>query len=191
MLKAIHSEDSSLWALIQSDDEHAFTRFFNKYWDNLFPFAYKLLKNYDDAQEVVQIVFISIWERRKQLTITISFESYLYQAVRYQSLKKLEEILDNPQSVDRVHQELLPVFNEIWDRLHQQELFQEIEQQLSTLSSRTSEIFLLSRKHHLTISEIAARMGISEKTVRNQLHIALKTLRHSMAMALLLVEILH
>ncbi len=181
------SDDQNLWALIQSGDENAFTLFFNKHWDALFSFAYRLLKSYDDAQDVVQTVYISIWERREQLTITHSFESYLLQAVRFRSLKKLQEVLSNPEDVDRVQQELLPVFNAIWERMHEQELFREVEHQLSSLPGKTKEIFLLSRRYQLSIAEIAQRMGLSEKTVRNHLHSALKTLRHSIAFALVML----
>jgi RNA polymerase sigma-70 factor (ECF subfamily) len=179
------SEDQRLWELIRSGDENAFAIFFHKHWHGLFSLAYRLLKSYDDAQDIVQTVYISIWERRDTLTFNYSFENYLLQAVRFQSLKKLNAILDDPQSLDRIQQDFLPVFNEIWDRLREKELFREIEDHLSSLPSRTKEIFLLSRQYQLTIPEIAERLGISEKTVRNQLHLALKVLRPSIALALL------
>ncbi len=184
------SEDQRLWELIRSGDENAFTILFHKHWSSLFSLAYRLVRSYDDAQDVVQTVYISIWERRYTLTFTHSFESYLLQAVRFTSLKKLNAILDDPQSLDRVQQEFMPVFNEIWDRLREKEVFREIEDQLSSLPSRTKEIFLLSRKSQLTIPEIAEQLGISEKTVRNQLHIALKALRPSIAIALVFSAVL-
>ncbi len=184
------SEDQRLWELIRSGDENAFAIFFHKHWSSLYSLAYRLLKSYDDAQDVVQNVYISVWERRDGLTFTHSFESYLLQAVRFQCLKKLNAILDDPQSLDRVRQDFLPVFNEIWDRLGEKDLFREIEELLSPLPSRTKEIFLLSRQYQLTIPEIAQRLGISEKTVRNQLHIALKALRPSIAIALVFSTLL-
>ncbi len=72
-----------------------------------------LLRSYDDAQDIVQTVFIAVWEKRNALIIRQSFESYLFQSVRFQSLKKLESLLSSPQQLNRVRKDLLPAFNDI------------------------------------------------------------------------------
>ena len=180
------SDDQLLWGLIRSGDEQAFASLFNKHWSPLFSLAYRLLRSYDDAQDIIQNVYISIWERREELVFTHSIEHYLLQATRFQALKKLNNILGDPQSLDRVREDFLPVFDAISDRLVERDLYKEIDGVLETLPVRTKEIFLLSRRQHLTITEIAERLGISEKTVRNQLHLALKALRPSIVMALVI-----
>ncbi|MBV8252001.1 MAG: RNA polymerase sigma-70 factor [Chitinophaga sp.] len=174
-----------LFLRIQYSDLEAFDLLYNKYWHPLFSFANKLLRSYDDAQDIVQTVFISIWEKRATITIQQSLESYLFQAVRFQSLKKLESLLSTPEQIERVQEELLPTFNDILHRLQEQDLVKQIQKEISSLSPRTQEIFLLSREYKLSIAEIALKLGISEQTVKNQLHIALKTLRHSIAITLI------
>ncbi|WP_223152132.1 RNA polymerase sigma factor [Chitinophaga qingshengii] len=163
----------------------AFSLLYHQYWHPLFSFAHKLLRSYDDAQDIVQTVFISIWERRETIAIQQSVESYLHQAVRFQSLKKLESLLSSPENIDRIQEELLPTFNDILHRMQEQDLLKQLEKEISGLPPRTQEIFLLSRQYRLSIAEIALKLGISEQTVKNQLHIALKALRHSIAIILI------
>ncbi|RBL89012.1 hypothetical protein DF182_20955 [Chitinophaga flava] len=183
-----NSEDIELLHQIKAGDQKAFETCFNKHWHLLYSLAGRILKSDDDAKDVVQLVYISLWGRREQLEITGSLQHYLLQAVRFQSFKRLQEILKSPEHLDRVEEEFLPVLNSIWDKLHESDLFNEISTQLETLPPRTREMFLMSRRQQLSIAEIALRMGVSEKTVRNQLHIALKTLRHHIAVAIIMAE---
>ncbi len=175
---------------IRNGDEKAFERFFNEHWHLLFTFARKLLKSYDDAQDVVQLVCISIWERRAQLNIEGPLQAYLLQAVRFQSLKRLKEIMSKPENLDFVRENYLPAFNAIWDKLDQTDFYRELDARLGHLPPKTREIFLLSRRHHFSIAEIAGKLNLSEKTIRNQLHIALKELRHHIALAIIFSDIL-
>jgi RNA polymerase sigma-70 factor (ECF subfamily) len=184
------SEDIELLHQIRSGDKKAFERFFNEHWHTLFTFAGKLLKSDDDAKDVVQTVFISLWGRRKELEINGSLHNYLLQAVRFQSLKRLKEIMNSPENLERVQEQFLPVLNDIWEKLNASDVFSVIAAQLETLPPKTREMFLLSRRDHLSIAEIAQHMGLSEKTVRNQLHIALKTLRHNIAIVLIFADLL-
>lgn len=177
--------DTELMIRIQHSDMEAFSLLYHHYWHPLFSFANKLLRSYDDAQDIVQTVFLSIWERRNVIAIQQSVESYLHQAVRFQSLKKLESVLSSPENIDRIQEELLPAFNDILHRMQEQDLVKQLEKEISGLPPRTQEIFLLSRQYKLSIAEIAMKLGISEQTVKNQLHIALKALRHSIAIILI------
>lgn len=183
-------EDVELLEQIRTGDHQAFEECFNKHWHVLYAFADKILRSSDDAKDVVQLVYISLWNRREKLEIRGSLQSYLLQAVKFQSFKKLKEIIDSPENLEKVQEYYLPVLNDIWDKLHETDVYQEIETQLATLPSKTREMFLLSRRQQLTVAEIALRMGLSEKTVRNQLHIALKTLRHNIAFVLIFADLL-
>ena len=184
------SEDIELLRLIRAGDQKAFERCFNRHWPVLYAFSLKILGAADDAKDVVQLVYISLWSRRERLNIKGPLESYLLQAVRFQSLKKLQEIMNRPEELDRVQEYILPVLNNIWEKMEEADVFREIDEQLNTLPVKTREIFLLSRRHHLSITEIAQKLNLSEKTVRNQLHLALKALRHHIAVAMLLIEMI-
>ncbi|NIG56733.1 RNA polymerase sigma factor [Chitinophaga sp. Cy-1792] len=177
-------------ALIRNGDQKAFEQCFNQHWPSLYAFAFKTLGNSADAKDVVQQVFISIWARRDKLQINTSLEGYLHQAVKYQSLKKLQEMLGRPENLDHVQEFILPVLNDIWEKMDTADVFKEIDQQLDLLPPKTKEIFLLSRKHQLSITEISGKLNLSEKTVRNQLHIALKALRHHIAVAVVMTQLL-
>ncbi len=182
-------EDVELLELIRTGDHHAFEKCFNKHWHVLYAFAEKILRSSDDAKDVVQLIYISLWNRREKLEIKGALQAYLVQAVKFQAFKKLKEILASPAELDKVQEYYLPVLNDIWDKLHETDVYNEIETHLAALPSKTREMFLLSRRQQLTVAEIALRMGLSEKTVRNQLHIALKTLRHNIAFVLIFADI--
>lgn len=184
----LHAHDDI--ALIRTGDTKAFERCFNQHWPALYAFALKILGNKDDAKDVVQGVYISLWSRKEKLNLSGPLENYLHQAVRFQSIKKLKEIMNRPEELDRVQEYIMPVLNDIWEKMETADVFKEIDNQLITLPEKTREIFLLSRRHHLSITEIAGKLNLSEKTVRNQLHIALKALRHHIAAALILAEMM-
>ena len=109
------SDDIELLHQVRSGDKKAFERFFNEHWHLLFTFAGKLLKSDDDAKDVVQLVFISIWGRREKLEITGSLQNYLLQSVRFQSLRRLKEMMESPENLERVQEQFMPVLNDIWD----------------------------------------------------------------------------
>ena len=130
------------------------------------------------AYELTQDVFVSLWARRDQLSIQVSLSGYLFGAMRNQIFKYinrsdvraryLEDFLRfNQQRVDNSNQETII--------LH--DLEQAVENSLSSLPARCQEIFRLSRYEHRSIREIADQLNISNRTVENQLHRALKHLK--------------
>ena len=161
------SEDTALLSLIRAGDHKAFKTCFNRHWPALYAFAMKILASADDAKDVVQTVYISLWSRRERMQVLLSLERYLMQAVRFQSLKKLQEMMNRPEELDRAQEYILPVLNNIWEKMGVADIFREIEEQLTTLPGKTRTIFLLSRRQQLSIPEIAHWLNLSEKTVRN------------------------
>lgn len=77
----------------------------------------EILASADEAKDVVQTVYISLWSRRERMQVRGPLESYLMQAVRFQALKKLQEIMNRPEELDRVQEYILPVLNNIWEKM--------------------------------------------------------------------------
>ena len=183
--RQLHS-DEELLARIQRDDHSAFEILFNQYWHPLFIFSKRMLNSAIDAEDIVQTVFSTFWERRHQIAITESLQAYFFQAVRFNGLKKLQAVLDQPIDIERIHERFLPVINDFIETMNHEELLQIIESKVDELPDNTKTIFRMSRFEHLSVQEISEELGLSKQTVKNQLSIALKSLREGVALAIII-----
>ncbi|OOQ57128.1 RNA polymerase sigma factor [Mucilaginibacter pedocola] len=168
--------DAALWDAVRHGDEWAFNALFNRYWVRLYNTCNRYLKNRETSEELVHDIFLNLWNRRADLEIR-SFEHYLLNAVRYQAYnhirtKKLSVIyLDDTAAIESAGA------NKADERIHQQDLELEVYNYLHALPKRCQEIFQLSRFNSLSNDEIAAQLGISKRSVENQITVALKHLR--------------
>lgn len=167
--------DTTLWDAIRMDDELAFTALFDRYWVRLYKTAHTYIKDHEISEEVVHDVFLNIWERRHVLQID-SFPNFLLTAVRYQVYNRMRAAR-SPVFLDTTHIPELLDNNAGEQHINEQEFQQELNRQLVKLPKRCQEIFYLSRMRQLSNQEIAAKLGISKRSVENQLTVALKHLR--------------
>lgn len=174
-----HSElsDIELLERIKCDDISAFNTLFHRMWEPLYLFAYKRLKSKPDAEDVVQQVFMTIWERRATKNITSSFSNYLFTAVRYEVIDQLEKMTKDAQKTIHIEEDILPTFENALDGLFAKEMDQQIADYINNMPQQMQRIFRLSREEQLSPKEISETLSISEKTVRNQLSIAMNNLR--------------
>ena len=167
-------------------DEKAFEQLFKRLYEPLCRSASLLLNDHDEAEEMVQHVFISLWEKRREIKITSSVESYLYRAVRNASLNSIKH-----EKVKRSFSEEQIILNSSnkpasYHSL-QNELQGEILKAIESLPEQCRLVFKLSRFEDMKYAEIAAELGISIKTVENQMGKALKVLREKLKDYLLLI----
>lgn len=176
MFKTFKS-DSDLWNDIRSDDGLAFDVLFDRYWARMYKAAFRQLNDEEASLEIVHDVFVSLWNRRKELEIN-QFPNFLLTAIRYQlhSRSKASK-LSLVYKADFNEVDYLSELNSGDMHFRNAELQQELERYLNQLPRRCHEIFLLSRMQHLSNQDIADRLGVSKKTVENQLTSALKHLR--------------
>ncbi|WP_121245956.1 RNA polymerase sigma-70 factor [Mucilaginibacter phyllosphaerae] len=167
--------DTDLWDAIRLNDELAFTALFDRYWVRLYKTAQTYIKDHEVSEEVVHDVFLNIWERRHVLQID-SFANFLLTAVRYQVYNRMRAA-KSPVFFNTAHLPELMDSNAGENHINEQELQQELNRQLVQLPKRCQEIFYLSRMLQLSNREIAAKLGISKRSVENQLTVALKHLR--------------
>ncbi|WP_423147997.1 RNA polymerase sigma-70 factor [Rubrolithibacter danxiaensis] len=169
--------DADLWKAIRRDDEQAFNTLFERYWVRLYKTAYQYLKDAESSEEIVHDVFLSIWNRRHLLEIE-SFPNFLLTSVRYQIYNRMRSAkLSIVSTSDYADVASASTENKGNERIMYKELQQELHHYLNQLPKRCREIFELSRIEHLSNEEIALRLGISKRTVENQITVALKHLR--------------
>lgn len=166
---------------IRRGDEQAFERLFRTYYAPLCNYANTFLKDHDDAEEMVQNFFVTLWERRVFIEINSSLKSYLYRAVHNHCLNRLKHL--NIQETYRQHNAgvLEQTHESATNHLYASELQRQLDKAIERLPEQCRVAFKLSRFEELKYSEIAEQLGISVKTVENQIGKALKILRIQLA----------
>jgi RNA polymerase sigma-70 factor (ECF subfamily) len=185
-----HSE-TEICDLLKSGDKEAFAEIYNRFKGLLYIYACKITGHEDIAEDIVQDLFIYIWDKRQTINFTSSLSSYLYSAVRY----KFFDLVDK----QKVRADYIQAFQKFLDQgeyqtdnyISEKELSATIEKEIANLPAKMREVFLLSRKEHLSNKEIAQRLDISDKTVKNQLSTALKTLKTKLGLVAFLFLLIH
>ncbi|WP_316841426.1 RNA polymerase sigma-70 factor [Pedobacter gandavensis] len=177
-MSSYHSfTDFELTSLLKKGDLVAYNEIYKRFQGLLYIYACKIVKNNDDAEDIVQEVFLYLWDKRFSITITSSISVYLYKAVQYKFMNLLDHKKVRADYKDSLNQ-FLDHGEYITDHyIRQKEFNQIIEKEVAALPDKMREIFELSRKNNLSRKEIAEKLNISEKTVKNQITNALKILR--------------
>ena len=169
--------DADLLVLIKDRNKMAFSVIYRRYWPPLFLHANRILKDKILAQDTVQEVFMSLFQRQEELDITTSLKSFLYKAVQLTILKQFR----HAKVRERYEQDLATFLSGSFcladEELLAKELADIIDTEIEKMPPRMQEIFNLSRKEYLSRKEIAELLNISEGTVRTQIQRALKILQ--------------
>jgi RNA polymerase sigma-70 factor (family 1) len=170
-------DDHTLVQLLQKGNVAAFDSLFEGYSQKLFGFALKYFKNESDAEELVQEVFVKVWENRQMLKSELSFKSYLFTIALNQirkhfnkkatSLRYLESLQNEPEFAENhaIHED------------DYESALQQINLIIEQMPPRRREIFIKSKLDGKSSKEIAAELNISAGTVDNQVSEALRFIR--------------
>lgn len=172
-------EENLLFDKIKKGDEKAFEILFHKYYGHLCSFAAKIIKDDDSAEEIVQDLFVKIWEKRQQLAIETSVKNYLFRSVKNLCLNFIQHNKTKIQHAQTVVSENENNFSDD-DNYPEIDLAQKIEESINSLPGKRKEIFRLSRQEGLKYHEIAGKLNISIKTVETQMSLAIKSLREKL-----------
>ncbi len=170
----LHS-DVEIFRAIGKGNSVVFKQVFMSHYESLCRYAYTILKNAEEAEDVVQSMFVKIWEKREGLEVKHTIRSYLFKAVYHQCLNNLEH-----RTVKMKHQ--VQIAHETHAETQLPETFQhELEENIiaaiNSLPDQCRIIFMMSRFDELRYAEIASHLNISVNTVENQISKALKILR--------------
>lgn len=168
--------DSELFILIKQNDIKAFEELYSRYWPVLVNSAYKRLNSKEKAEDIVQNIFIDIYQRRASIELNISIKAYLGQALKFKILNQFRsEIISN-----KYQKHLFFSYsckNDLANELEAKELEININKTLNLLPDKCRQVFLLSRKENLSNKDISNKMHITVSTVEKHITKALKTLR--------------
>ena len=166
--------ESSLIEELNKGNKEAFRLLFEKYGKRLYHFSLKYLRDKEDSEDLLNEVFLKIWENRGTLKTNTSFQAYLftiaYNNIRKRFLKKSKE----EKYIQIFAEEYIAESSNNEDSLDYLQFINKIEKVVNLLPPRRKEIFNLSYKEELKNEEIADKLGISIQFVKNQLAIARK-----------------
>ena len=168
--------NEQLIPLLLSGDEATFEGVYKHFIRPLHMYAISILRDEDTAKGMVQNVFLKLWERRERLQFSGSIKAYLYGAVYNECLNNLRH-----QKIKVNHQQHVLYMTkdnaEEGTGMELLDLKEKLQQAMNELPEKCRTVFQLSRFEELKYQEIADELGISIKTVENQMGKALKTLR--------------
>lgn len=161
----------------ESGDKQAYLEIYNRYHAQLYSSARKRGISGEIAEEIVQDLFINLWQQRTVININSSLSGYLFTAIRNLVLNQIQK-----DSVRLLFQDSLKVYQTDYDNSTEEyllanDLHQSISKNMLALPEKCRSVFELSRKHHKSNKEIAIELGISEKTVENHITRAIKYLK--------------
>lgn len=166
---------------LKSGDEKFYKSLFKEYYSSLTFYALKLVKDIETAKEIVQDVFVKIYEKRYALNIETSFRSYLYRSVFNASMNHLQHLSIREHHLKEMKNEFSEAESFSEDEIFKAELEKKIYNEIEKLPEQCKRIFKMNRFEGLSNGDIAANLNISKRTVETQISKALKILRNKLS----------
>ena len=166
----VSKSNNELLLLIQKDDKIAFYNLYERYCRRLHGFVLRYIKQNEDAEEIVQEVFVKIWESRNKIDAYSSFESFLFTVAYNTTISLLRKRTNEKKYLEHIKSMQQPNNSpDLIDEIHFNELNDRVQSLLNELTPRQKEIFQLSREEGLTHAEIAIKLDISVNTVKKHM----------------------
>jgi RNA polymerase sigma-70 factor (ECF subfamily) len=183
----MHQSLNFLVEEIRKGSTNSFNKLFSDYYKNLCLFAYTYVKDTDIAEEIVQEIFITIWEQRKTIIIKTSTRAFLYTSVKNRAINYLRDEKTRILHKDQFVREKISKTENIINLYELEELNHILREAIKELPDQCRIIFGMRQNQNLSNRQIANQLNLSVKTVENQIYIAVKKLREKLAPYLFLI----
>lgn len=174
-------EERLLVLQLKEGNQASFKKLYGTYAPVLYGFSRKYLQSQEDAEEIVQEVFLRIWEKKDNIDENQSFSSYIIQAAKHRIFNGFRKKVNQQAYLDFLIYADSPSKNFTEQEVDYQDVKQKAEQAIESMPPKRQEIFRMSRELGLKNKEIAEKLQISIKTVENQMGQALKYLRDELS----------
>jgi RNA polymerase sigma-70 factor (ECF subfamily) len=169
--------DNELIVLLKDNSHSAYAELYRRYYRLLFAHAYKRLKDEEQAKDIVQEFFVSLWDKRETITMRSSLAGYFFTAINNRVIDYFLHQQVEEKYVSSFAGFLATEQVKTDHLVREKQLMAFIEKEIEQLPPKMREVFQLSRKENLSHKEIAERLSISEKTVDRQVSNALFRLK--------------
>ena len=160
----------------QSQPDQIIEKLFNAHFHSLVFDSFRILKDYEQAQDLVQDVFVKIWQNFEKVKHISNLKAYLHTAVRNSSYNYVRDQKFKQNKIE-INDAFDHADNEDENRLHNEDVYDKIHEAVSKLPQNWQEAFILSKYEKLKYYEIAKRMKISDKTVEKYISKSLAFIR--------------
>lgn len=182
LMKLTHlNKETDTNSKIEGDGKDLFEMLFKSFYKPLCIFSNNLVKDRSAAEDIVQEVFLKIWNKREDLDPSRSIKSYLFRATYNHTLNYLEKEKQHFNLTDYTDVTKEPNSPHADEDIQLKEMEAEVRKAIDHLPVKCRAVFLMCREQEMTYKEVAEAMNISVKTVENQMGKALKTLREKLA----------
>lgn len=168
--------DEALLEAIRQDDEQAFAELIRRYWKTVHTMVYSKVRSLDVTEEIVQNLFISIWDKRSSLSIR-NIPAYLYATTRNRVINYLHAQLTYRKHWEYYKQFITREENVTEQDVQVNEIMEALESGINDLPAKSKKIFQLHQREGLSIAEIASSLNLSEKAIQYHLTQTTKRLR--------------
>jgi RNA polymerase sigma-70 factor (family 1) len=176
--------DRELLDLVKKDNKKAFGEIYNRYWGFLTHSASKHLQSKQKAEDLVQEIFISFYNRRNEFELSVSLRAYLSQALKFKIMNEFRSQVVRDRYQKKVHYtySLAHAGNNVHHAFETKELAYNINRSINLLPEKCKQAFLLSRSEDLSYKDISGHLNISVSTVEKHISKALKFLKTSLCL---------
>jgi RNA polymerase sigma-70 factor (ECF subfamily) len=154
---------------LKKGDVLSFDDIFKKYNKKVYFFAFSYLKNREEAQDVVQEVFMNLWRYRDQINEYYVFSKYLFKITYNATCKRFRKLASDKKQMEEIVRTSVLADNSTNLEIEYNNLLETANTFIEKMPDRQKKIFLLSINDHLTTEQIALQLNISKKTVENYL----------------------
>lgn len=174
--------------LMSKGDKKAYETMFHRFYPKVHRFVAMLLKNRDDADDVCQLIFLKIWNKREKFTDIRDFDSYLFILTKNTVINYISSRHVMPIDIDSLPDRYCNEFSPFEDVVAKDTQLL-IDMVVENMPQQRQMIYRMSREQNLKNEEIALRLGIQKKTVENHLNLALKEIKRALCFIFLLSQL--
>jgi RNA polymerase sigma-70 factor (ECF subfamily) len=183
----MRDQDEYMYKAIRKGDLKAFERFYNKYQPRLFVYGFGIIHDQDTTKDLVQEAFITFWQNVDHILTDYSVTAYLFKIFHSKCIKhlRMNAIETNFSNLSELKMQEIEISyynpdNNIMGPIFMHDVEKLFEKAISKLPEKCREIFVLSNQEELKSAEIAIKLGLSVRTVENQIYKAIHILRDEM-----------
>jgi len=171
--------DAELFQLVKQEDSNAFAALYTRHWAFLMDMAYRRFQSREKAEDIIQEIFISLYQKRHQVEFTVSLQAYLAQALKYKVLNEIRSMNIRNQYKNNLF--FSPVCkNDFAKALEAKDLKRQMDRTISSLPDKCKKVFFLSRWEKKSNKDISNSLSISVSTVEKHIGKALKIIREDL-----------
>lgn len=182
----LHVDINTYWKLLINNNNEGIIGLYDALWEELYQYASRTVKDAEAATDIVQELFIHLWEKRETLPDVVQVKSYLYAALKNRILNHLAATETREHHIKAWHFINNTEREATMESVLEKELYRSALTEINLLPQRMKEVYRLAVLDAVPVSEIARSMGISEQTVRNQANLAARRVRQSIKLGIFL-----